>query len=66
MTEQCQGQITSKDIDGEGRAEMQVVVGMGGVGGQSVLSTHHDREDGEEIEDVLLLFPYPPILTNSF
>jgi hypothetical protein len=59
VTEECKGRITGKEVEGEG---MQVVVGMGGVrvGDQSVLSTGHGDEDGEDVEDVRLisLFAY--------
>lgn len=57
VTEECRGRITKKGVE-DG---MQVVVGMGGFGEQSVLSSGHD-EDGNDVEEVSLF----SLLPSSF
>jgi hypothetical protein len=55
VTEECREQIMGKEIEREG---MLLVVGVDGVGEQSVLSGGHGDEDGEDVEDVRLPFSF--------
>jgi hypothetical protein len=61
VTEECTRKIREKEIIGQG---LQIVMGLGGLGEQSVLSTtpgDKDEQDVEEDEEVSLLSNFPTL-----